>query len=264
MRLKGKVAIVTGASRGIGKAIAIEFGREGAAVVVAARTEKESERFPGTIYQTAEEVEKGGGRAIPVRCDVTREEEIQAMVERALKEFGQIDILVNNAGISLPYDALLWETPVRHWDLLMAVNLRGPFLCLKYALPHMVARRSGSIINISSTAATESVSRSPTKDGRLRLINIPYGVSKAALERLTVGLAVQLRDYNIAVNALKPSGPTFSEGLLYHLRDADLSYWRSPYQFMTKAALFLATQDASGVTGGIFTDEELCNQFNLT
>jgi len=125
--LDGRVAIITGASRGIGQALAVRLAREGADIVVAAKTETESAKLPGTIHETAELVRREGRRALPVKADVRNEEEIAAMVQQAAAEFGRIDILINNAG------ALWWkpvlETPAKRFDLLMSVNVRAAFLC---------------------------------------------------------------------------------------------------------------------------------------
>lgn len=251
MKLSNKVAIVTGSSRGLGKAIAIGFAGEGASVVIAARTEAEGP-MPGTIYKTAEEIEALGQRAIAVRCDVTSEESVNDMVQKALAQFGHIDILVNNAGIA--YYPPVVETPLKRWELVIRVNLIGAFLCTKAVLPKMVEQRRGSIINITSVSATD---RGPSVTG------VAYGVSKAGLERFTWGLATEVGKYNIAVNALKPKGVVDTEGMRFMLPDEDRSQWVSP-DMMVKAAIFLAAQDATGVTGTVAFDEEICVWHGLT
>ena len=242
MRLKDKVAIVTGASRGIGKAIAVALAAEGARVVVAARTEQEGGRLPGTIYKTADAIHALGGKALAIRTDVTREDDVMRMAERTLKEFGAIDILVNNAGIDSPGTVL--DMPVKRWDLIMAVDLRGTFLCTKAVLPTMVKRRSGSIINLSSVAGT-----------RVILLDVAYGVSKAAIERFTYGLAQEVKEYNIAVNALCPS-VTDTEGVALWMPSKDKSGWQKP-EMWGKYAVFLATKDARSLTGRVLSAEEL-------
>src|SRR5512146_1803178 len=127
MNLKGRVAIVTGASRGLGKSMALGLAREGAAVIVAARTEDTDPKKPeGTIFSTAEEIKAIGGASLAVRCDVTSEEEVERMVQATLKEFGTIDILVNNAGIA--FAAPVWELPLKRWELILRVNLTGAFI----------------------------------------------------------------------------------------------------------------------------------------
>ncbi len=248
MKLNGKVAIVTGSSRGIGKAIAIGFAKEGAKVVVAARTETDSEKSPGTIYKTADEIQVLGGSALPIKCDVTDEQNVNDVVQKALSEFGQVDILVNNAGVAFPYPIV--ETPLKRWELVLKVNLIGAFICSKAVLPKMIEQGSGSIINISSLAADERVLGTvPT--------GVAYAVAKAGLDRFTWGLAEEVGRYNIAVNALKPAGVVNTEGMRLWQPGADKSKWESPEK-MVKCAIFLAGQDAKGVTGAIATDEELC------
>ena len=261
MKLKDKIAIVTGASRGIGKAIAIDFAKEGAIVVVAARTEKEQEKLPGTIYTTAQEIETLGGKALPLKCNVGDEQSVQEMVNHTLKQFGTIDILVNNAalGYYLPFQGIL----LRHIDLLFRINVRGPFICTQAVLPKMIEMKRGSIVNISSSAAEDVFSRVVSKDEERRPVGLLYGSTKAALNRFTRGLAVEVSKYNIAINAVAPMAPTYSEGLVMWNPKADATLFRSPHQYMTKAVIFLAKQDSQGVTGGVFYDEELCWQHNL-
>ena len=242
MKLEGKVAIVTGASRGIGKAIAIALATEGANVVVAARTEQEDDPLPGTIYKTADAIRSLGRKALAIRTDVTKEDEVMELAERTLKEFGVIDILVNNAGIDFPGKFL--DVPIKRWDLIMAVNLRGTFLCTKAVLPTMMKKRRGNIINLSSVAGT-----------RLILLDLAYGVSKAAIERFTFGLAEELKEYNIAVNALCPS-VTDTEGVALWMPSKDKSGWQKP-EMWGRYAVFLATQDARSLTGRVLSAEEL-------
>ena len=242
MKLKDKVAIVTGASRGIGKAIAISLATEGANVVIAARTEQEGGPLPGTIYKTADAIRALGGQALAIRTDVTKEDQVMELVERTLKEFGVIDILVNNAGIDFPGKVI--DVPIKRWDLIMAVNLRGTFLCTKAVLPTMVRRRSGNIINLSSVAGT-----------RLIVLDLAYGVSKAAIERFTYGLAQEVKEYNIAVNALCPS-VTDTEGVALWMPSKDKSGWQKP-EMWGRYTVFLATQDAKSLTGRVLSAEEL-------
>jgi citronellol/citronellal dehydrogenase len=247
-RLKGKVAIVTGASRGLGKAIAIGFAREGASVAIAARTESGDKALPGTIHETAEEIQALGREALALKCDITDEQNVNRMAEAVLEKFGRIDVLVNNAAVAF-YRPVL-ETPLKRWELITRVNLVGPFLCSKAVLPAMIKQRCGSIINISSLAADE-------RDEGTVPTGVAYAVSKAGLDRMTWGLASEVGQYNIAVNALKPHTVVDTEGMRFWLKDADKSSWQSA-DMMVKAALFLACQDAKGVTGTVSTDREIC------
>ncbi|HUT68095.1 MAG TPA: SDR family NAD(P)-dependent oxidoreductase [Dehalococcoidales bacterium] len=246
LELKDKVGIITGSSRGLGKILAMGFAREGAKVVVAARTEVEKELLPGTIYKTAEAIKAEGGYALPIKCDVTSEESVGEMVKRVLDELGRIDILVNNAGTAFP--KLITETSLKRWELVLKVNLTGAFLCSRGVLPGMIAGKSGSIINITSI---DAIARSSGFAGAA------YGVSKAALERFTWSLAAEVGKYNIAVNALKPREGIETEGLMAVSRGVGRERWESPEKFV-RAAIFLAKQDASGVTGTVASDEEYC------
>lgn len=249
MSLKDKVAIVTGASRGLGKAIAMGLAAHGAHVVVAARSETvKNVNLPGTISQTVAEIEALGGRALAVRCDVTDEKSVQEMVDQTIKAFGRVDILVNNAGVAFYYPVV--ETPFSRWDLVLKVNLHGTFLCSKAVLPTMIGQKSGSIVNISSLAADE-------RDEGLVPTGVAYGVAKAAVDRFTYGLAAEVGRHNIAVNSIKPKAPVDTEGMRFWLNGNETPQeWVSPGK-MVKCVLFLAAQNATGVTGTVATDDEL-------
>ena len=154
MKLRDKVAIVTGSSRGIGKAIAIGYAREGAKVIVMARTEEPGQsRLPGTIHQTAEEIRALDGECLPIRCDLTKDDEVEAMVNTVVERYGRIDVLVNNAAIIL--HSSVADTSFKLWDLLIKINVRAPVNLCKLVLPHMVKQRNGSIINITSESARD-------------------------------------------------------------------------------------------------------------
>ena len=253
MKLENKVCIVTGASRGIGKAIAIGFAEEGADVVVAARTEvQKDERLPGTIHETAEAVKNRGRKSLAVKMDVSSEEDVMRTVSETIKTFGRVDVMVHNAAVA--YWNKLWEIPVKVWDRVINVNLRGAFLCAKAVLPHMIEQRSGSIINISSPGADFG----GKIDG-----GMAYSASKAGIERMSNGLAEEVREYGIAVNAYKPADFVDSEGARFWSPEGtDFSQWEPP-DLMVKAAVFLAYQTSAGVTGGIFTEKELAEKYNL-
>jgi citronellol/citronellal dehydrogenase len=246
MELKDKVAVITGSSRGLGKILAMSFAREGAKVVVAARSEVEDQILPGTIYKTAEAIKAESGYALPIRCDVTSEESVGEMVRKVLDELGRIDILVNNAGTAFPRSIM--ETPLKRWELVLKVNLTGAFLCSRAVLPGMIERKSGSLINITSI---DAAARSSGFTGAA------YGVSKVALERFTFSLAAEVGRYNIAVNALKHREGIETEGLLAVSHGVGRERWETPEKFV-RAAIFLAKQDSSGVTGTVASDEEYC------
>ncbi len=234
--LSDKTAIVTGASRGIGKAISLALARAGANVIVAARTENESPTLPGTIHQTVAEIKKLGGKALPIRCDVTILEEVQKMVERVISIYGTIDILVNNAGVL--HGPTFLETKIADFNDIWRVNVLGPFLCTQVVLPHMISRKSGSIVNISSGLA---VSTHPN--------NNIYSASKAALNRMMLKLATEVAECNIAVNLLNP-GLTRSEGLM--TRHPPISWENAaPPSRVGPPAVWLAAQTAASFTGRI-------------
>ena len=260
MDLTGKVAIVTGATRGIGRAIALGLAGAGCNIVVTGRTETPRRQLPGTIHSVAEEVAALGPKALPIACDVRDESSVQAMSQASLSKFGHIDILVNNAGIG-SYAPFL-ETSLDAWERVFAANVRGTFLCCQAILPSMIQRSQGSVINISSLAAdfVRTGGHGDTEDARF--IGQPYGASKAAVERLSRGLAAEMKEHNIAVNALKPAKPVLTEGFKLQRPNADFSRWVGT-DTMVQATLFLATQDAKGLTGTVTTDEELISKYNL-
>ena len=260
--LQEKVAIVTGASRGIGKAMALGLAGAGASVVVAARTAEPRASLPGTIHDTVAEIEAAGGRALAVVCNVREEESIRGMVNATLDEFGAVDVLVNNAGIG-GYAPFLQMT-LREWDLNMAINLRAPFIACQACVPIMIEQGGGSIINVSSHAAANIFSSTlgEDHDAGIALVGQAYGTAKAGLERFSWGLAAELGPHNIAVNALKPLRPVATEGFRVQRPDADFSTWATP-EDMAKATVYLAAQDARGLTGAIVTAEELVRRLGL-
>ena len=262
MSLRGKVAIVTGASRGIGKAIALGLAREGASVVVAARSEVERPGAPGTVHATAAAIEARGGKALAVPCNVREEESIYAMVRHTIDALGRVDVLVNNAALA-SYRPFL-EFTVKEWDLIMAIDLRAPFVCCKAVVPIMIEQGGGSIINVSSHAADHVFSSTLWADptAGLALVGQAYGAAKAGLERFSRGLAAEVGRYNIAVNVLKPVRPVLTEGFQAQRPDADFSTWATP-EDMVKAAIFLAQQDAHGLSGTVVTAEELVMRLGL-
>jgi len=253
LKLKGKTAIVTGSSRGLGKAIALGFAREGANVIIAARSQTEKKELPGTIFKTAEEINSLGYAAIALGCDVTDEESVNSMVAKAMDKFGHIDVLVNNAGVAFYYPIL--ETPTKRWELILKVNLLGAFLCSKAVLPGMIERKTGSIINISSLAADE-------RDEGTVPTGVAYAVSKAGLDRFTLGLATEVGKHNIAVNTLKPHRVVDTDGMRLWQPDTDKSEWQSA-DMMVRAAVLLASQDSKGITATIATDREICTWHGL-
>jgi len=229
--LSGKTAIVTGGSRGIGKAIALALARAGANIVIAARSEGESPSLPGTIYNTADEIKELGGKALPVRCDVTSAGEVQNMMEKAMSTYGAIDILVNNAGAL--HGATFLGTEISDFCNIWQVNVLGPFLCTHSVLPIMIPRKSGSIINISSGLAES------TNPG-----NNAYSASKAALDRMMIKLAGEIAEHNVAVNLLYP-GMIRSEGIIAKAPAGAILDSLPPPSVVGPPIVWLAAQNAS-------------------
>jgi len=246
MNLQGSVAIVTGASRGIGRAVAVLLAREGADIVCAARSKDTApSRLPGTIEETARQVQALGRRALAVPCDVSDEAQVALLVERSVREFGRIDLLINNAAVNSR--APFIDTPPKLWDLVLKVNLRGTFLCTRAVLPHMLKQGSGRIINVSSGAATDP-------EAAAALGVIPYAVSKAAVEKLTEALALELQPLHVAVNCLRIEAPVATEGARMVSAGADLTDWMEPH-VAAEALRWLATRELA-YTGNIITVAE--------
>ena len=235
-QMDGMVAIVTGASRGLGRAVAAEYAKEGASVVICARTQSPT-GLDGTLPETAEHIRDAGGDVLPVDCDVTHESQVNEMVRQATERYGRIDVLFNNAGSMVLGESILEIDAVR-WEQLMRVNVNGPYFCSRAVLPTMMAQRRGSIVNIGSRMATD-----PNQGG-----GVLYSASKAAVHMFTYCLADEVRDYNIAVNILSPGGLR-SEGsaaIPWTQRD-----WHERVEpsAIGPLAVFLALQDASTFTG---------------
>jgi NAD(P)-dependent dehydrogenase (short-subunit alcohol dehydrogenase family) len=243
-RLDGKVVILSGASRGIGKGLALGLAEAGATVVCAARSTAADPHtvLPGTVEETAEAIRAAGGEALAVRCDIGVEADIVGLVDATVGTYGRADVLINNAMASTRG---LWdETTLHMWDESMRINVRSLFLTAKAVEPVMAANGGGSIINISSGAAD------PARGAGMPPGYMTYSVAKAALERFSVALALELADRNIAVNALRP-GAVKTEQSTHELgEDYDWTGWRTP-DTVVPAVRFLSAQDASGFTGRI-------------
>ena len=237
MQMEGMVAIVTGASRGLGRAIAKAYAKEGARVVVTGRPHSPT-GLPGTAEQTAHDIQRAGGEALAVPCDVTEEDQVKSMAQQVIDRYGKIDVLVNNAGIMIPSEPFLDIGPDR-WDELWAVNVRGPYLTCRYVIPIMMRQRRGSIVNIGSRAADV-----PRNGGTA------YSSSKAALHMFSLCLAEELREYNIAVNVLSP-GALKSEGSSVIPWAQHDWHERVEPEECGPSAVFLALQTAETLTGQV-------------
>jgi citronellol/citronellal dehydrogenase len=248
-KLDGKVAIVTGASRGIGKCCALALAREGCNVTVAAKTEVEDEKHPGTIHDAAREIEALGRRALAVRCDVREADQIEAMVAQTVEKLGGVDILVNNAG------ALWWrpviDTPPKRFDLVIDVNVRASFIAARACLPTMMQQRSGHIVNMS-----------PPIEMRALPNHVAYLVGKYGMTMLTMGLAEEMREHNIAVNSLWPVTVIESQATV-HFGLGDKSLWRKA-EILADALVAIVSKDPAARTGQALLDEDVLRAEGVT
>ena len=244
--LKGRVAVVTGASRGIGKALALRLAAEGAAVVVAAKSEESTGRLPGSIHETVSEIRARNGRAIAVPTDVRDEDAIRRMVARAADEFGRLDILVNNAGAIWLQPIL--ETPPKRFDLMMGINVRAAYLSAYYALPHMLKQKWGHILNMCPRL---SINPSPGK--------VAYMISKLGMAYVALGLAAEHAADNVAANTLWPRTIIESQASI-NWGMAGPEQWRTP-EIVCDACMAIFAQEPRTATGRQWIDEEALTQF---
>ena len=260
-KLQGKVALVTGASRGIGQAIAELFAAEGARVVCAARTLNEGDhRFEGSLARTVAAIRAQGGEATAVAADVSEEADCLALVDAARRAYGPVDVLVNNA--ALTYYIPTVEYPTSRWLRAFAVNVHGPFMLSKAVLPEMIeGGRGGTIVNIGSGAAI-GPGRGPYADRSVRG-GVMYGATKAALERFTQGLAQEVSAHgNISVTCVSPSRVVPTPGTVYHRLVAGLDDPRGePPSFMARAALLLASEPPAKVNGRVTYSQLILKEF---
>ena len=260
-KLTGKVAIITGASRGIGQQTAELFAAEGARVVCAARTMNEGEHrmLEGSLARTVENIRKAGGQAIAVTADVSSEPDCIALVDAARQAFGTVDILVNNAALNyyLPTESY----PTSRWMRCFAVNVHGPFMLSKEVLKDMIPKRSGAIVNISSGSAI-GPGRGPYADQQVHG-GVMYGATKAALERFTQGLAQEMAHYGgISVTAVSPSQVVPTPGTIHFKLVTGNDDPRGEHpSLMARAALLLASTPAAEINGRVTYSQQILKEY---
>ena len=255
-QLAGQVAVITGASRGIGAAIAYRYAQEGARVVVSARTLHDGDHvLEGGINNVASIIKEAGGSALAVQADLNLEGHRINLIETARSAFGEVDILVNNGAVT--YYAPLHEFTEKRYRLMMDVQVYAAFHLCQMVLPSMIERRSGRIVNVSSHAAIH-----PLKDAGGRGGSV-YGMCKAALERMTTGLAAEVYQDNIGVNVISP-GLVATPGAVYHnLITAESESRVTPVEDMAEACLHLVTGLARENTGAITYAADIMAKFEL-
>lgn len=250
---KNKTVFITGASRGIGKAIALRLAEEGANIVIAAKSIEENARLGGTIYSAANEVEKAGGKALAVQVDIRNEEQIISAIEQAEKTFGGIDIVINNASaIQLSNTEQL---DVKRFDLMLDINIRGSFLVTKHCIPHLKKAENAHILTLSP----------PINLNEKWLSNhVAYTISKYSMTMMALGWAAELKKYNIASNTLWPA-TTIATAAVKNLLggEALINMSRTP-QIVADAAYFILNKKAAECTGNNFIDEKVLQQEGVT
>jgi citronellol/citronellal dehydrogenase len=258
--LDGRVAIVTGASRGIGAEIARRFAAEGAAVAVAARTtEAGSSALPGTIGETAEQISAAGGTAIAIQADLSKPEHRERLVAETTSKLGAPDILVSNAAVT--YFTRVEDFTPKRYALMFDVQVEAPFHLATLVLPGMREHGRGWILNISSIAARHPAMPPGAFAGRGGTV---YGMCKAAIERFSTGLAAELYPDNIAVNALSPTKVVPTPGTLFHhLTSGDDDPNAEPSSVMAEAALALCHRDPQSLTGRVTYSQELLTELGI-
>jgi citronellol/citronellal dehydrogenase len=244
--LSGKTLFITGASRGIGKAIAIRAARDGANVVVAAKTDKPHPKLAGTVYTAVQEIEAAGGRGLACITDIRFEDQVKVAVDRAVETFGGIDILVNNASAIFLSGTL--DTPLKRFDLMHSVNVRGTYLVSQTCLPHLLKAANPHILNIAPPLNMEERWFAP---------HVAYTMSKYGMSMCVLGMAGELRAEGVAVNALWPRTAIATAAVQNLLGGAEaIRHCRKP-EIMADAAHAILVRDSKQCTGNFFVDDQV-------
>ena len=249
--LAGKTLFISGASRGIGLAIALRAARDGANIIIASKTDTPHPKLPGTIHSAAAEIEAAGGKALPLPVDIRFEEQVYSAVQKAVERFGGIDIVVNNASAISLTGTL--ETPMKRFDLMMGVNMRGTFLCSQACLPHLAKAANPHILNLSPPLSMRAKWFAP---------HVAYTMAKYGMSMCVLGMAEEFRSKGIAVNALWPR-TIIATAALQAIPGVDPAHGRKP-EIMGEAAWHILTKDSRSTTGNFFVDDEVLAAAGVT
>jgi citronellol/citronellal dehydrogenase len=253
MLFQNKTAFITGASRGIGKAIALKLAEQGANIIIAAKSVEENPKLGGTIYTAAKEIEEAGGKALPVACDIRSEEQIILAINQGIEKFGGIDILINNASaISLTNTE---QTESKRFDLMHDINVRGTFLVSKHCIPHLKKGSNPHILNLSPP-----INMDPKWFGN----HVAYTMSKYNMSMIAMGLAEELKAYHIAANTLWPR-TTIATAAVQNLLGGEMlmRMSRKP-EILADAAYYILQKSAAACTGNFFIDEDVLAAEGIT
>ncbi|MDR1075367.1 MAG: NAD(P)-dependent oxidoreductase [Xanthomonadaceae bacterium] len=249
--LSGKTLFITGASRGIGLAVALRAARDGANIAIAAKSSVPNPKLPGTIHTAAAAIEAAGGHALPLQCDIREEDQVRAAVAATVDAFGGIDILVNNASAIWLRGVL--DTPMKRFDLMQQVNARGTYLCAQVCLPYLLQAANPHILTFAPP---------PSLDGKWWAPHTGYTLAKMGMSFVTIGLAGEFGPQNVAVNALWPR-TLISTDALNMIPGVDLGNGRKP-EIMGDAAHAVLTRPAEGFHGNFLIDDEVLAEAGIT
>jgi len=248
--LRHKTLFITGASRGIGLAIALRAARDGANIVIAAKSDVPNPKLPGTIHTAAAAVAAAGGQALPIRCDIREEDEVRAAVQQTVSHFGGIDVLVNNASAIWLRGAL--DTPMKRFDLMQQVNARGTFLCAQACLPHLLKAPNPHILTLAPP---------PSLDPKWWAPHTGYTLAKMGMSFVTLGLAAEFGARGVAVNALWPR-TIIATDALNMIPGVDISRCRRP-EIVADAAHAILVKSARGFSGNFLIDEDVLRESGM-